>query len=123
MKKAPVTFTSAKPNPNLGIIRDISAEELAQKLDLVHVIDVRESDEYTGELGHIKGTRLLTLNTLPEHLDSLPKDEPIVFICKAGGRSAQASAFALQNGFEHIYNMQGGMLRWNALGLPVERES
>ena len=122
MKNAPAHFASAKPNPNLGIITDISAEELSQKLDSVHVIDVRTPEEYSGELGHIKGSKLLTLDTLPEHLDSLPQDEPIVFICKVGGRSAQASAFALRNGFTQIFNMQGGMLKWTELGLPVEKK-
>jgi rhodanese-related sulfurtransferase len=121
MKKALTQFTSAKPNPNLAIVQDITVDELSQKLEAAHLIDVRRSDEYTGELGHIKGTKLLTLDTLPEHLESLPKDEPIVFVCRSGGRSAQATAFALQNGFQHVFNMQGGMLKWNELGLPIEK--
>lgn len=120
-KKPLANFSSAKPNPNLAIVQDITVDELSQKLDAAHLIDVRRSDEYSGELGHIKGTKLLTLDTLPEHLDTLPKDEPIVFVCRSGGRSAQATAFALQNGFKHVFNMQGGMLKWNELGLPIEK--
>lgn len=121
MAKAPVTFSSAKPNPHASMVTDISAEELSQKLSTVHLVDVRRPDEYTGELGHIAGTQLMTLDTIPEHIESLPKDEPVVFVCRSGGRSAQASAYALQNGFKHVFNMQGGMLKWNELGLPTEK--
>lgn len=121
MKKSSVTFTSSKPNPSLSIVTDISAAELSEKKTSVHLIDVRRPDEYTGELGHIEGTQLIVLDTLPEHLESLPKDEPIVFVCRSGARSAQATAFALQNGFDQVFNMQGGMLKWNELGLPIEK--
>ncbi len=121
MKKTPVTFASAKSNPNLGVVTDIAPDELVKKLDAVHLIDVRRPDEFNGELGHIPGSKLIVLDTLPEHIESLPKDEPIVFICRSGGRSGQATAFALQNGFEHVFNMQGGMLKWNELGLQTEK--
>ncbi len=120
-KKQPISFTSDSPHPQRADIREISPTELAQKADLVHVIDVREPDEYTGELGHIAGSKLVVLGTLPNKISELPKDEPIVFVCKAGGRSAQATAFALAQGFTHVFNMHGGMMAWNGFGLPVER--
>lgn len=119
-KKQLTRFDSESPNPDIPGVTDISAEELSRRKDDAHIIDVRMPDEYTGELGHIAGSQLLVLNTLPEHLDTLPKDEPIVFVCRSGGRSARATAFALGNGFQHVYNMRGGMLYWNELGLPTE---
>jgi rhodanese-related sulfurtransferase len=119
--KSPVTFSNATANPNAPNIEDVTAEELKEKAASVHVIDVRRPDEYTGELGHIAGAKLVTLNTLPQKLDELPKDGTIVFVCLAGGRSTQAAAFARENGFKHVYNMSGGMLRWNQLGFPVEK--
>lgn len=120
-KKRPTQFESQSPNPDFPGVVDISPEELASRTDAAHIIDVRMPDEYSGELGHIANSKLIVLNTLPDHIDELPKDEPIVFVCKAGGRSARATAFALENGFQHVFNMQGGMLRWNALGLPTEQ--
>ncbi len=119
MKKAPVTFASQTENPNMPQILDISPDELSEKTQSVHMVDVRRADEYTGELGHIANTKHIVLDTLPEHIDSLPKDEPIVFICKSGGRSSQAAAFAKQNGFQHVFNMKGGMILWNQMGLPI----
>jgi hydroxyacylglutathione hydrolase len=121
ISKGPVTFASQAPNPQLAEVSDINAVDLADKKNLVHLIDVREPDEYTGELGHIDGARLITLSTVPEQLSSLPKDEPIVFICKAGGRSLQAAAFAAHNGYKYVYNLKGGMLHWNQLALPTKK--
>ena len=121
VKKKPVSFESAVANPGAPNIEDVSPQELAEKADLVHVVDVRGPDEFTGELGHIAGAKLIVLDTLPEHIDDLPRDEPIVFVCKSGGRSARAAAFAKDAGFEHVFNMAGGMLAWNSIGLPVEK--
>ncbi len=121
MKKKPISFETATANPSAPQIEDIDPSELATKTELVHIVDVRGPDEFTGELGHIAGAKLIVLDTLPEHIDELPKDGTIVFICKSGGRSARATMYAKDAGFEHVYNMKGGMLAWNAQGLPVER--
>jgi rhodanese-related sulfurtransferase len=121
VKKTPISFDTATANPNAPQVEDVDPSELAKKTALVHIVDVRGPDEFTGELGHIAGAKLIVLDTLPEHIDDLPKDEPIVFICKSGGRSARATAFAKDAGFEHVFNMKGGMLAWNSLGLPTER--
>lgn len=117
----PISFETATANPNAPQVEDVDAAELAKKTGLVHIVDVRGQDEFTGELGHIAGAQLIVLDTLPEHVDELPKDGTIVFVCKSGGRSARATAFAKDAGYEHVYNMKGGMLAWNSLGLPVER--
>ena len=119
--KGPVAFATQAPNPQLSIIYDVDAVDVASKKDLVHLIDVREHDEFNGELGHIDGAKLIILSTIPDQLSTIPKDEPIVFICKAGGRSLQAAAFAAQNGYKYVYNLKGGMLRWNQLALPTTK--
>ncbi len=117
-----VAFKSLTKNPDFPDVADVSPDELANLTDKVAVIDVREPSEYTGELGHIRGSLLLSLGTLPDQIGTLPKDKPLVFVCRSGGRSARATAFALSHGLNHVYNMRGGMLLWNSLGLAVERE-
>ncbi len=107
-------------NPDFEGVIDLSPEELARcSSDDVAMIDVREPSEYVGELGHIDGADLIVLGTLPENVSALPKDKPIVFVCKAGGRSARAAAYAQSLGYTNVYNLKGGMLLWNSLGLPV----
>lgn len=126
MKKmeVPLSFTnfsSKEANPDMPEVSDISAEEVRAKATEVKLIDVRSQDEYTGELGHIDGSTLITLDTLEDRLGELPKDQSIVFICRSGKRSAAASMIALQNGFESVFNMQGGMIQWNELGFETKK--
>ena len=114
-------FDSKIENPNFDGVYDIHPTELAQKAGNVVIVDVRQPDEYTGELGHIPGAELIVLDTLPDNLNKISKDKTVVFVCLAGGRSARATAFALMNGYKEVYNMMGGMMMWNNLQLPTER--
>lgn len=113
-------FQTAQENPDNPDVLDVSPEEVLEKKDQLVLIDVRRPDEYVGELGHIPGAKLLTLDHLPQKINSLPKNETIVFVCRSGGRSGRATAFAKENGFSNVYNMKGGMILWNQLGFEVE---
>jgi glyoxylase-like metal-dependent hydrolase (beta-lactamase superfamily II)/rhodanese-related sulfurtransferase len=86
----------------------------------VQILDVREDDEFTGPLGHIKGAVLIPLGQLAARIDELQRDCPVVAVCRAGSRSAQATAILQQAGFAELANLAGGMLRWRAEGHPVE---
>ena len=119
-----VSFTSARKNPGAPGVLDIDAAELRSKLDDVHLIDVREPSEFTGELGHIKGAELIPLQTVPKHcnrLRELTKTKPVVVICRSGGRSGKACEFLCQTGLGQIYNLKGGMLMWNELNFETEK--
>ncbi len=121
-----LSFTSRTNNPDMNGVFDVSPEEVAQiiaaKSNDLYLVDVRENSEFSGELGHIPAAHLIVLGSLPDHVGSLPKDKSIVFICRSGGRSARASAFAQANGLTDVYNMRGGMLLWNSLKLPVQKD-
>jgi len=86
----------------------------------VQILDVREPEEFTGPLGHIAGAVLIPLGELAGRVEELRHDQPIVAVCRAGSRSAQATAILQQAGFGEIANLNGGMLRWRAEGYPVE---
>jgi hydroxyacylglutathione hydrolase len=120
-KKAPIQFESQTPATNCPGVFDIEAKDLAANAEKVHIVDVRQPEEYTGELGHIASAQLMVLDTVPDQLHKLPKDEPIIFVCLAGGRSLRAAAFAASQGFQHVFNLKGGMKNWSQLALPVER--
>ncbi|WP_125711021.1 FAD-dependent oxidoreductase [Companilactobacillus zhongbaensis] len=72
-----------------------------------YIIDVREDSEY-GE-GNVKTSKLMTLNHIREHLDELPKDQPIYVYCRAGLRGYIASRILRNNGFD-VVNIDGGYL-------------
>ncbi len=120
MASQTVQFTSKTAHPDVPEVEDIEPKELWDKKDKVVIVDVRRPDEFTGELGHVPGSQLMVLDTLPERLHELPKDRTIVFVCRSGARSGRATAFAKSEGFGSVFNMKGGMILWNQLNLQVE---
>ncbi len=88
------------------------------------LLDVREQSEFQGELGHIRGSILIPLKQLPERADELSDHQasPIVVVCRSGVRSTTAAAILTGLGFTDVSNLRGGMVDWNELGLPVERQ-
>ena len=94
-------------------IKEISAEELKTKLDngeKITLVDVRETDEY--EICHLEGAKLIPLRQLPKHLNEINKNQPIIFYCHYGMRSAQAVLWLNQNGFANVANLRGGIDEW-----------
>ena len=102
-------------------VLEIEAEWLGEHLRGRAVVDVREPSEWNGELGRIPGARHLPLGELRARLGELPRDRPVVAVCRAGGRSAEASQILEQAGFARAANLSGGMIRWHELGLPTEQ--
>jgi glyoxylase-like metal-dependent hydrolase (beta-lactamase superfamily II)/rhodanese-related sulfurtransferase len=87
------------------------------------LLDVREPEEFVGELGHIQGSLLVTLDALEHRLPKLAGyvGRDVVVVCRAGARSASAGAILQRAGFTRVHNLAGGMLAWIAAGLPVQR--
>ncbi|QLQ09249.1 MAG: rhodanese-like domain-containing protein [Nocardioidaceae bacterium] len=79
------------------------------------VLDVREPEEWA--YGHIEGAQHIPLMELPGRIGEIPAEQVLV-VCKVGGRSAQATAYLVQNGFDAV-NLAGGMLDWQAAGRPM----
>ena len=82
------------------------------------LVDVREPDEWA--LGHAPGAIHVPLSAFDPSL--IPSDRPVAVICKMGGRSARATAALDQQGYD-VVNVVGGMLEWQAQGLPVVTNS
>jgi rhodanese-related sulfurtransferase len=110
---APLTLTFAG-------IWEIDPHWVEEHLRELQIVDVREPDEFSGPLGHIPGAKLLPLGGFAEAAPGLARDKPIVTVCRAGGRSAQAFSTLKKLGFEQAANLPGGMLRWRALRQIVE---
>jgi len=87
------------------------------------LIDVREPEEYSGELGHISESLLIPLKELPTRAGELEGDRErhIIVVCRAGARSTTAAAILTGLGFEQVSNLKGGMVEWNDSQLPVTR--
>ena len=83
----------------------------------IQLIDVRQPEEH--EAGRIAGDRLIELGSLAVEVDSIDRDRPVVFYCRSGSRSAMATEAFRGAGFD-AHNMAGGLLDWQAAGLPLD---
>lgn len=99
---------------------EVQPQWLAEHLSTVQILDVREADEPNGPLGQIAGAIPIPLGDLEKRASELDKDRPIVTVCRAGGRSAQATVILRRAGFRKTANLAGGMLRWRAQHYRVE---
>ena len=94
----------------LAVDLDVSTVNALRDDPDVLLIDVREQYEY--DEGHIPGITLMPLGTIPNRLNEIPTDKEVVFICRSGNRSNQATQFLQQQGFDNVHNMLGGMNDW-----------
>jgi len=112
-------YENATPNA-LGY-RDATVAQVYAVKGKVRLVDVREPDELTGELGRIEGAELVPLGTITEAAAGWDRDAELVLICRSGGRSGRAAAALAGMGFKRPVNMLGGMLAVNEAKLPVLR--
>jgi rhodanese-related sulfurtransferase len=106
-------MTGSNPFP-----AQVPPEDLARRLDEAEpplLVDVREPDEFAQ--AHIPGCVLMPLNTLGARVGELPKDREVVVVCLSGARSAMATQFLRQSGYQAA-NLAGGLRAWRG---PLER--
>lgn len=105
-----------QPQPQ-SMVPDVAAERASARL--LTLVDVRPPAE-----------RALASVPVPfecledggiERLLSLPKDQPLAFLCHHGVRSAQAAAYFQAQGFSDVYNVVGGIEAWSLIDPAVPR--
>jgi hydroxyacylglutathione hydrolase len=82
----------------------------------VQVLDVRSASEWRS--GHIQSAMHVPLGELPDRLDEIPADRPVIVHCQAGTRSVIAASVLQKNGRRTV-NLTGGLDAWQAARLPV----
>ena len=101
---------------------EIDAQSLANQLSQPNpplVIDVRQPQETQLE-GMIDGAVLIPMDQLPARLSEVPMGRAVVAVCKSGMRSANSANWLRAQGRD-VVSLQGGMIQWKALGLPVKK--
>ena len=97
--------------------KEITREE-AQKLiaDGAQLIDVRTDHEW--DVGRIAGATHLPLAELPERVEEIDRDRPVVLYCRGGNRSTMATAALADAGFDAA-KLEEGIVGWDEAGLPL----
>jgi len=108
------------------MIKTVSVHELCEQLEADPqsvLIDVRSPREF--DLGHVPQARNIPLGSMSSRQIMAEwgreaEGKSIYFICLSGGRSQQLLDELLQAGFQGAQCVAGGMIAWQALGLPIE---
>ena len=98
---------------------DVSPERVAelQREGSIQLIDIREPYEW--EAGRIPGARFLTMGELTAQAEHDPPRDARGLLLPRGGRSAMAANAFRRAGYD-AYTMTGGLVEWEAQGLPLE---
>jgi rhodanese-related sulfurtransferase len=99
-------------------MKSISVQELAGLGQDAEIVDVREEDEFAAV--RVTGSRSIPLSRFVQSLTDIPATGTVYLMCAAGGRSAQATAYLEDQGYDAV-NVTGGIIEWQRSGLPVDR--
>jgi rhodanese-related sulfurtransferase len=84
------------------------------------LVDVRSKVELDDDLGHIEGVRHLPSETVQaQGLPGVSKDTPVVLVDNNGRTSADCAVRLMEQGYQEVYVLVGGMVRWNAEERPI----
>ena len=120
------TFIPEQETPT-QIIEDVTPQEAFTLIqnnqnnpDFV-IIDVRTPGEFAE--GYIENAINIDFHseTFRDELDNLDKNRKYVIYCRSGGRSGNALNIMAELNFMEIYNISGGIIVWNAEGLPTTK--
>ena len=96
-------------------VPEITPVELKDRLDRNEtfvLLDVREPHEYAiadlPEVGQLR----IPMRQVAERVGELDRGTDLVIYCRSGARSGRMTAYLLANGFERVWNLKGGVLRW-----------
>jgi uncharacterized membrane protein YdjX (TVP38/TMEM64 family)/rhodanese-related sulfurtransferase len=96
-------------------------EKLDQQEDVL-VLDVRTTDDYVGEQGHIANSKNIPVEELENRLDEIADytERQVAIVCRTDRRSAKAAQVLARKGFADVHVVKGGMTDWIANGCQVE---
>ncbi len=101
-----------------GEVVEVDPSWVVANSDGVFLVDVRQPEEFRGELGRVTGSVLAPVGDIGTTAEPWERKRPIVTICRSGGRSLKAAHVLREMGFVEVASMRGGMLAWNSAGLP-----
>lgn len=117
-----VVLVACKEKATTPRVEIISVQEMRDvlKAETVQLIDVRTRNEYASN--HIKNAKNIVYqgDDWETQIATLDKEKPVYVYCQKGGRSAKCASLLEEAGFEKVYDLEGGISQWIALGNEVE---
>jgi glyoxylase-like metal-dependent hydrolase (beta-lactamase superfamily II)/rhodanese-related sulfurtransferase len=94
-------------------VPEVEPEWVMQNQPSVTILDVRDADEIDESLSGLINLIHIPLSQLRARVDEVPRDKPVVTLCRSGKRSSLALGILKAAGHEQFANIQGGILHWH----------
>lgn len=91
-------------------VTTLSQDEFIQGYRKAQLIDCREPKEFEG--GHILGARNIPASQMRNRMKEIRKDKPVYLYCQSGARSARTAMTLKKNGYDQLYQLDGGFRKW-----------
>ena len=102
------------------MIKEIDSNQLDELLAAdndLYLLDIRSEAEIMH--GVLPKSRHLPMQQIPASLSGFPRERDIVLYCRSGVRSFHACTFLMQQGFDNVINLKGGILDWARKGFEI----
>jgi len=85
------------------------------------IVDVRDAAEFAA--AHVRDSRNIPLKEFSKRIGELDKfkSKSVIVVCQSGVQSAKATTQLKKAGFNNVYSLNGGLLAWQAQGLPTAK--
>ena len=103
-------------------IGPVDAKKLIEGEESLQLVDVRTPQEFSR--GALPGSRLVTYNswspkTFMRQMEAFDRTKPLLLVCAVGGRSWAAAQALKREGFQEVYNLNGGLQAWARQRVPL----
>lgn len=106
----------------IGNLPTCSVRQLRERLETEtpFLLDVRDIKNRRA-VGFIRGSEHIYVGEVAQHLDRIPRNEPIFVYCDAGYKGSLAASFLAAQNYHNVTNVLGGMSAWKAAGFQIEK--
>lgn len=110
--KMPEEPTWAELRVTFAGVPEVEPEWVAQHQPELTILDVREADELGEVVVGLGNALMIPLSQLRARINEVPKDKPVVTLCRSGKRSSIATTILKSAGHDKVANIHGGLLHW-----------
>tara|TARA_A100001015_G_scaffold88830_1_gene98791 strand:+ start:675 stop:1019 length:345 start_codon:yes stop_codon:yes gene_type:complete len=104
-------------NKNIKNVDVFDLSKMITDQDNFILLDVREPEEF--EICHIGGSILAPFSEIKDHLKDFDLNRVYVVYCKQGDRSLKVVSLMKDLGFQNLYNLDGGVIKWAQIIEPT----
>ena len=84
------------------------------------IVDVRNKSEVDNVSFDVPNYLHIPLHELEQRIKEIPKDREIVMVCRSGERSLRTTYYLMNAGYQNVYNMRDGIIKWASKGFPTK---